>query len=107
MWGLAPPLRARRAISNAAFHHTRMFSRLRKIVVDRSCPNAFTFVRHAGRSTSRRMLSSTVPFEEEREMGFEHFYLMTLREVINGKYEILAKLDLRSASTLWCCQNLA
>lgn len=53
------------------------------------------------------MLSSTVPFEEEREMGFEHFYLMTLREVINGKYEILAKLDLRSASTLWCCQNLA
>jgi serine/threonine-protein kinase SRPK3 len=46
------------------------------------------------------MSSSTNPFEEEREMGFEKFYLMTLGEVINEKYKVVAKLGFRSASTI-------
>ncbi|OBT55273.1 hypothetical protein VE04_05372 [Pseudogymnoascus sp. 24MN13] len=32
---------------------------------------------------------------------------MTLGEVINEKYKIVAKLGFGSASTIWCCRNLA
>ncbi|OJD11042.1 CMGC/SRPK protein kinase [Emergomyces pasteurianus Ep9510] len=53
------------------------------------------------------MSSSANPFEEEREMGFEKFYPMTLGEVINDKYKVVAKLGFGSASTIWCCRNLA
>ncbi|OBT81165.1 hypothetical protein VE02_10210 [Pseudogymnoascus sp. 03VT05] len=53
------------------------------------------------------MSSSANPFEEEREMGFEKFYPMTLGEVINEKYKVVAKLGFGSASTIWCCRNLA
>jgi serine/threonine-protein kinase SRPK3 len=53
------------------------------------------------------MPSSATPFEEEREVGFEMFYPMTLGEVINKKYKVVAKLGFGSASTIWCCRNLA
>ncbi|KAI9755877.1 MAG: hypothetical protein M4579_004090 [Chaenotheca gracillima] len=53
------------------------------------------------------MSSSATPFEEEREVGFEKFYPMTLGEVINEKYKVVAKLGFGSASTIWCCRNLA
>ncbi|KUJ06239.1 kinase-like protein [Mollisia scopiformis] len=53
------------------------------------------------------MSSSVTPFEEEREVGFEKFYPMTLGEVINEKYKVVAKLGFGSASTIWCCRNLA
>ncbi|OJD22947.1 CMGC/SRPK protein kinase [Blastomyces percursus] len=53
------------------------------------------------------MSSSANPFEEERELGFEKFYPMTLGEVINEKYKVVAKLGFGSASTIWCCRNLA
>ncbi|PGG97398.1 CMGC/SRPK protein kinase [Helicocarpus griseus UAMH5409] len=53
------------------------------------------------------MSSSASPFEEERELGFEKFYPMTLGEVINEKYKVVAKLGFGSASTIWCCRNLA
>ncbi|KFY28201.1 hypothetical protein V491_00576 [Pseudogymnoascus sp. VKM F-3775] len=53
------------------------------------------------------MSSSANPFEEEREMGFEKFYPMILGEVINEKYKVVAKLGFGSASTIWCCRNLA
>ncbi|KAL5345264.1 hypothetical protein ACLOAV_009634 [Pseudogymnoascus australis] len=52
------------------------------------------------------MSSSAHPFEEEREIGFEKFYPMTLGEVINEKYKVVAKLGFGSASTIWCCRNL-
>ncbi|RFU35784.1 hypothetical protein B7463_g585, partial [Scytalidium lignicola] len=32
---------------------------------------------------------------------------MTLGEVINEKYKVVAKLGFGSASTIWCCRNLA
>jgi serine/threonine-protein kinase SRPK3 len=53
------------------------------------------------------MSSLATTFEEEREVGFEKFYPMTLGEVINGKYKVVAKLGFGSASTIWCCRNLA
>ncbi|KAH7350714.1 putative serine/threonine-protein kinase sky1 [Rhexocercosporidium sp. MPI-PUGE-AT-0058] len=53
------------------------------------------------------MSSSATPFEEEREAGFEKFYPMTLGEVINKKYKVVAKLGFGSASTIWCCRNQA
>ncbi|KKY16240.1 putative protein kinase domain-containing protein [Phaeomoniella chlamydospora] len=53
------------------------------------------------------MSSAATPFEEEREVGFEKFYPMTLGEVINEKYKVVAKLGFGSASTIWCCRNLA
>jgi serine/threonine-protein kinase SRPK3 len=53
------------------------------------------------------MSSSATPFEEEREVGFEKFYPMALGEVINEKYKVVAKLGFGSASTIWCCCNLA
>ncbi|KKZ62424.1 hypothetical protein EMCG_03164 [[Emmonsia] crescens] len=53
------------------------------------------------------MSSSANPFEEEREMGFEKFYPMILGEVINEKYKVVAKLGFGSASTIWCCRDLA
>ncbi|EHK96835.1 putative serine/threonine-protein kinase sky1 [Glarea lozoyensis 74030] len=52
------------------------------------------------------MSSSTTPFEEEREAGFEKFYPVTLGEVINEKYKVVAKLGFGSASTIWCCRDL-
>ncbi|KAH9217843.1 putative serine/threonine-protein kinase sky1 [Leptodontidium sp. 2 PMI_412] len=57
--------------------------------------------------TSRSISSSATPFEEEREVGFEKFYPMTLGEVINKKYKVVAKLGFGSASTIWYCRNLA
>ncbi|PSS25265.1 hypothetical protein M430DRAFT_47747 [Amorphotheca resinae ATCC 22711] len=51
--------------------------------------------------------TSATPFEEEREVGFEKFYPVTLGEVINEKYKVVAKLGFGSASTIWCCRNLA
>jgi hypothetical protein len=39
------------------------------------------------------------PFEEEREVGFEEFYPMTLGEVINEKYKVVAKVH--SNPTAW------
>ncbi|KAI0112396.1 CMGC protein kinase [Nemania sp. FL0031] len=53
------------------------------------------------------MSSSATPFEEERDVGFEKFYPMTLGEVIKEKYKVVAKLGFGSASTIWCCRNLA
>ncbi|KAG4432364.1 hypothetical protein IFR05_012146 [Cadophora sp. M221] len=38
------------------------------------------------------MSSSATPFEEERELGFKKFYPITLGEVINEKYKVIAKL---------------
>lgn len=48
--------------------------------------------------TSRSISSSANPFKEEREVGFEQSYSMTLGEVINKKYKIVAKLGFGSAS---------
>ncbi|KAF1848400.1 kinase-like protein [Cucurbitaria berberidis CBS 394.84] len=53
------------------------------------------------------MSSSATPFEEEREVGFKKFYPMTLGEVINERYKVVAKLGFGAASTIWCCRNLA
>ncbi|KAI9797386.1 MAG: hypothetical protein M1825_006015, partial [Sarcosagium campestre] len=53
------------------------------------------------------MSSPATLFEEERVVGFEKFYSMTLGEVINEKYQVVAKLGFGSASTIWCCRNLA
>jgi len=53
------------------------------------------------------MSSSTTAFEEERAVGFEKFYPMTLGEVLNEKYKVVAKLGFGSASTIWCCRDLA
>ncbi|OWP03874.1 hypothetical protein B2J93_1632 [Marssonina coronariae] len=53
------------------------------------------------------MSSSATPFEEDREVDFEKFYPMTLGEVIKKKYKVVAKLGFGSASTIWCCRNLA
>ena len=75
-------------------------------VLDRSCLIPFSFSCRAGRVTSRSMSSSATPFEEEREVGFEKFYPMTLGEVIDEKYNVVAKLGFGSASTIWCCRNL-
>jgi hypothetical protein len=38
------------------------------------------------------MSSLATLFEEEREVGFEKFYPMTLGEVVNEKYKVVAKL---------------
>ncbi|PBP26265.1 hypothetical protein BUE80_DR002827 [Diplocarpon rosae] len=53
------------------------------------------------------MSSLATPFEEEREVGFQKFYSMTLGEVINERYKVVAKLGSGSASTIWCGRNLA
>jgi serine/threonine-protein kinase SRPK3 len=53
------------------------------------------------------MSSSATLVEEEREVSFEKFYPMTLGEVINENYKVVAKLGFGSASTIWCCRNLA
>ena len=89
--------------------------RLRAPISDRSRLVSFSFSCRAvtWRITSRSSTSSAAtPFaeeeeEEEREVGFEKFYPMTLGEVINGKYKVVAKLGFGSASTIWCCRNLA
>ena len=88
------------------FSRPRIFLRLRALVFDRSHLISFTLCR-GGRVTSRSMSSLATPFEEERETGFEKFYPMTLGEVINEKYKVVAKLGFGSASTIWCCRNLA
>ena len=38
------------------------------------------------------MSSSATPLEEEREVGFEKFYPMTLGVVINEKYKVVVNL---------------
>jgi hypothetical protein len=53
------------------------------------------------------MSHSATPFEEEREVGFEKFYPMTLGDFINEKYKVVAKLGFGSASTIWCGRNVA
>ncbi|CZT11199.1 related to protein kinase [Rhynchosporium graminicola] len=50
--------------------------------------------------------SSATLFEEEAEASLEKFYPMTLGEVINQKYKVVAKLGFGSASTIWCCHDL-
>lgn len=92
--------------SISMFSRLRIFMWPRTPVFDRSRLTTFSLFR-ACRVTSRSMSSSTTPFEEEREMGFEKFYPMTLGEVINEKYKVVAKLGFGSASTIWCCRNLA
>jgi hypothetical protein len=89
------------------FSRPRIFLRLRTPVLARSRLISFSFLCRAGRVISRSMSSSATPFEEEREVGFEKFYPMTLGEVINEKYKVVAKLGFGSASTIWCCRNLA
>ncbi|KAH8684919.1 kinase-like domain-containing protein [Tricladium varicosporioides] len=88
------------------FSRPPIFLWLRTPVLDRSRLISFSLCR-AGRVTSRSISSSATPFEEEREVGFEKFYPMTLGEVINEKYKVVAKLGFGSASTIWCCRNLA
>ena len=88
------------------FSRPRIFLRLRTPVLDRSRLISFSLC-CAGRVTSRSISSSATPLEEEREVGFEKFYPMTLGEVINEKYKVVAKLGFGSASTIWCCRNLA
>ena len=88
------------------FSHLRIFLRPRTQVLDRA-RLATSSSNGACRITSRAMSSSANPFEEEREVGFEKFYPMALGEVINEKYKVVAKLDFGSASTIWCCRNLA
>jgi serine/threonine-protein kinase SRPK3 len=46
------------------------------------------------------MSSSATSFKEEREVGFEKFYPMTLSKVINEKYKVVAKLGFRLVSTI-------
>ncbi|TAQ86917.1 hypothetical protein B7494_g4749 [Chlorociboria aeruginascens] len=41
-----------------------------------------------------------------RRAGFEKFYPMTVGEVINEKYMVVAKLGFGLASTIWCGRNL-
>lgn len=75
--------------------------------MDRSRLVSFFSLCRAGRVISRSRSSSATPFEEEREVGFEKFYPVTLGEIINEKYKVVAKLGFGSASTIWCCRNLA
>ncbi|PQE03855.1 CMGC SRPK kinase protein [Rutstroemia sp. NJR-2017a BBW] len=88
------------------FFRPLIFLLLRTPVLNRSCLTSFSLCR-VGRVASRTVSSSAAPFEEEREVGFQNFYSMTLGEVINDKYKVMAKLGFRSASTIWCCCNLA
>ncbi|OBT66137.1 hypothetical protein VE03_05141 [Pseudogymnoascus sp. 23342-1-I1] len=87
------------------FSLPRVFLRWRTQVLDRS--RLATSSNGARRVASRSMVSSVNPFEEEREVGFEKFYPISLGEVINEKYKVVAKLGFGSASTIWCCRNLA
>ncbi|KAG9248956.1 putative serine/threonine-protein kinase sky1 [Calycina marina] len=48
-----------------------------------------------------------VSYLQEREVDIEKLYPNTLRELINEKYKVVAKSGFRSASTIWCCHNLA
>jgi len=89
------------------FSHPRIFLQLRTPVLHRSRLISSPSLCRVGRVKSRSMSSSATPFEEEREVGFEKFYPMTLGEVINKKYKVVAKLGFGSASTIWCCRNLA
>ena len=73
------------------FSRPRIFLRLRTPVLDRSRLISFSLC-CAGRVTSRSISSSATPLEEEREVGFEKFYPMTLGVVINEKYKVVVNL---------------
>lgn len=97
--------------SDSMFFHSHIILRLQTSALIRpglvplpfSCRVCWT-----RRVISRRLTSSSrTHFEEEREAKFKKFYPITVGEVLNGKYKVVAKLGFGSASTIWCCRNLA
>lgn len=54
------------------------------------------------------LLPEDVKFEEERYIGYkaENFYPVTLGDVLESRYQVVAKLGFGTSSTVWLCRDL-
>jgi hypothetical protein len=59
-------------------------------------------------TTGFPLLPTHLKFEEEKLVGYraEKFYPVKLDDVINSKYQVVAKLGFGTASTVWLCRDL-